>query len=29
MFMFVYVDVIGCYRPGVIKAILAGFMWKF
>ena len=29
MFMFVYVDVIGFYRPGVIKAILAGFMWKF
>ena len=24
MFMFVYVDVIGFYRPGVIKAILAG-----
>src|SRR5438045_9745082 len=29
MFMFVYVDVIGFYRPGVIEAILAGFMWKF
>jgi Family of unknown function (DUF6326) len=29
MFMFVYVDVIGFYRPGNIEAILKGFMWKF
>jgi hypothetical protein len=29
MFMCVYVDVIGFYRPGVIEEILTGFMWKF
>ena len=29
MFMYVYVDVIGFYRPGVIEEILAGFMWEF
>src|ERR1044071_6448913 len=28
MFMFLYVDVIGFYRPGNIEAILKGFMWK-
>jgi len=29
MFMYVYVDVLGFYRPGVIEDILAGFMWEF
>jgi Family of unknown function (DUF6326) len=29
MFMYVYVDVLGFYRPGVIEEILAGFMWEF
>ncbi len=29
MFMYVYVDVLGFYGPGVIEDILAGFMWEF
>ena len=29
MFVYVYVDVLGFYRPGVIEEILAGFMWQF
>lgn len=29
MFVYVYVDVLGFYRPGVIEEILAGFMWDF
>ena len=29
MFMYVYVDVIGFFKPGFIENILAGFMWEF
>jgi hypothetical protein len=29
MFMYVYVDVIGFYQPGVIEDILAGVVWEF
>ena len=29
MFMYVYVDVIGFFKPGFIEDILAGFMWEF
>ncbi len=29
MFLYVYVDVIGFYKPGVIDSIRAGFMWEF
>lgn len=29
MFMYVYVDVIGFYKPGVIEDILAGVVWEF
>ena len=29
MFMFVYVDVIGFFKPGVIQDILAGRVWEF
>lgn len=29
MFMYVYVDVIGFYTPGVIKDIVAGRVWEF
>ena len=29
MFMYVYVDVIGFFKPGFIEKILAGFMWEF
>ena len=29
MFMYLYVDVIGFYKPGNIEEILAGFMWEF
>jgi hypothetical protein len=29
MFTYVYVDVIGFYKPGVIEDILAGVVWEF
>lgn len=29
MFMYVYVDVIGFFTPGVIEDILAGVVWEF
>lgn len=29
MFMYVYVDVIGFYKPGAIEEILAGVVWEF
>ncbi len=29
MFMYVYVDVIGFFKPGVIEEILAGVVWEF
>ena len=29
MFMYVYVDVIGFFKPGVIEDILAGVVWEF
>ena len=29
MFMYVYVDVIGFFQPGVIEDILAGVVWEF
>src|SRR5882672_11015841 len=29
MFMYVYVDVIGFFKPGVIQDILAGVVWEF
>lgn len=29
MFMYVYVDVIGFYKPGNIEDILAGVVWEF
>ena len=29
MFMYVYVDVLGFFKPGFIEDILAGFMWEF
>ena len=29
MFLYVYVDVLGFYRPGVVEDILAGVVWKF
>ena len=29
MFVYVYVDVIGFYKPGAIEDILAGVVWEF
>src|ERR687886_287494 len=29
MFMYVYVDIIGFFKPGVIQDILAGRVWQF
>ena len=29
MFLYVYVDIIGFYKPGAINGILAGKMWEF
>jgi len=29
MFLFLYVDVFGLYKPGVIEEIIAGKIWKF
>ncbi|MHC2998543.1 hypothetical protein OB08_04745 [Microbacterium sp. HJ5] len=29
MFLYVYVDVLNFYKPGVVDGILNGFIWKF
>jgi hypothetical protein len=29
LFLYVYVDIIGFYKPGVVEGILAGKMWEF
>ena len=29
MFLYVYVDIIAFYKPGVVEDILAGVVWKF
>ena len=29
MFLYVYVDILGFYKPGVIDDILAGIVWEF
>jgi hypothetical protein len=29
LFLYVYVDLIGFYKPGVVEGILAGRMWEF
>jgi hypothetical protein len=29
MFLYVYVDIIGFYKPGVVEGILAGKIWEF
>lgn len=29
MFLYVYVDVLGFYKPGVVEGILAGKVWEF
>ncbi len=29
MFLYVYVDVLGFYKPGVVDGILAGLVWEF
>lgn len=29
MFLYVYVDLLGFYKPGIIEGILAGVVWEF
>ena len=29
VFLYIYVDILNFYKPGVVDGILAGFIWKF